>query len=104
MTNFLSGLLLPTTKENSSHLTLNTCLNCNSRYEVGKSTSSLRLQYCEIFCEIRHLGFSLEALEKGVLSPKSAATIEKTEPVAVKSVPVRTKKVDDDDERDLVPA
>lgn len=45
---------------------LRECKNddCGSLYSPHKSNSSLRLTFCTIFCEIKALGFSIEALER----------------------------------------
>ena len=42
------------------------CERCLQSYDHTKSSSSLKLTYCGMSCEIGGLGFSLEALEKGI--------------------------------------
>lgn len=114
MTNLPFGQSPSNTKESSLRLVINTCLNCKTSYSVEKSTSSLRLTYCNIFCETHDLGFSMDALEKGELSKKSDLLKRKLELVQKKSDPLESvseppdmriiREDNGDDDNGLVPA
>jgi hypothetical protein len=38
------------------------CLRCGTAYDFRRSTSSLKLTYCGIFCEQGDLGFTIDSL------------------------------------------
>ena len=46
------------------------CLNCSTIYDWRKSKSVLRMSYCNILCENRGLGFSLESVLLGEVHRK----------------------------------
>lgn len=52
-----------TVKFNAEMKELLRCKRCNLPYASSRSTSSLRLTYCSLFCELSDLGFSMDALE-----------------------------------------
>lgn len=55
-------------------MTLRLCATCSIPYHHEKSTSSLRFTYCSLPCEVRDLGFSMDALERNPLIKKEKTT------------------------------
>lgn len=74
----------PNTGFNAEMKSLLHCRRCKLPYASSRSTSSLRLTYCSLFCELSDLGFSMDALEHMEKAPEQPETDEQErEPVAV---------------------
>lgn len=73
----------PTAEFNAEMKELLRCKRCNLPYASARSTSSLRLTYCSLFCELSDLGFSMDALEH--MQPADPAEHDESprEPVAI---------------------
>jgi hypothetical protein len=50
---------------------MRTCTHCGNGYHWKKSTSTLRLTFCNVLCEKGHLGFTIESLMFIQRAPKN---------------------------------
>lgn len=86
---------------------LKRCQRCGGKYEWKKSNSALKMTYCGLSCEIGGLGWSLEALEKGIIVARTEeASVEDISPLTddeIRRLTTTLKKKADDDDRPLVP-
>ena len=79
---------------------MQTCINCGTLYRDKDSSSSLRLTYCTVLCEVKDLGFHLKSLEEGKY--RTSVFEEPVLPIVEDRLPVQERKDDDNDDRELV--